>query len=106
MLLPKAITNKASNPENLPTNWINSFVTFGEFFSSSASCFLFVSAQLRPKILEHPADAIAAKEEPLTLNCKATGRPQPEISWYHNGTPLVPSERRVILPEGSLFFLR
>lgn len=56
--------------------------------------------------MEHPADAVAAREEPLTLNCKATGRPPPEIKWYHNGTPLVPSERRVVLPEGSLFFLR
>lgn len=56
--------------------------------------------------MEHPADAVAAREEPLTLNCKAAGRPPPEIKWYHNGAPLVPSERRVILPEGSLFFLR
>lgn len=64
------------------------------------------AAQQRPRILEHPADAIAAREEPLTLNCKAIGRPSPEIQWYHNGIPLVPSERRVVLPEGSLFFLR
>lgn len=49
---------------------------------------------------------MAARDEPLTLNCKAAGRPSPEIQWYHNGTPLVPSERRVVLPEGSLFFLR
>uniref|UniRef100_A0A1B0CQS5 Ig-like domain-containing protein n=1 Tax=Lutzomyia longipalpis TaxID=7200 RepID=A0A1B0CQS5_LUTLO len=62
--------------------------------------------QQRPRILEHPADAVAAREEPLTLNCKAAGRPTPEITWFHNGTPLVPSERRVVLPEGSLFFLR
>lgn len=68
--------------------------------------FVMLLAQQRPRILEHPADAVAAREEPLTLNCKAAGRPPPEISWYHNGTPLVPSERRVILPEGSLFFLR
>uniref|UniRef100_A0A1B0DD84 Uncharacterized protein n=1 Tax=Phlebotomus papatasi TaxID=29031 RepID=A0A1B0DD84_PHLPP len=61
---------------------------------------------MRPRILEHPADAVAAREEPLTLNCKAAGRPTPEITWFHNGTPLVPSERRVVLPEGSLFFLR
>ncbi|XP_037909107.1 roundabout homolog 1-like [Hermetia illucens] len=67
---------------------------------------VFVQGQQRPRILEHPADAVAARDEPLTLNCKATGRPPPEIFWYHNGTPLIPSERRVILPEGSLFFLR
>ncbi|XP_001849919.2 roundabout homolog 2 [Culex quinquefasciatus] len=65
-----------------------------------------VEAQLRPRIIEHPADAVAAKEEPLTLNCKAAGRPPPEITWYHNGSPLGLSDRRVILPEGSLFFLK
>ncbi|XP_058065416.1 protein sax-3-like [Anopheles bellator] len=63
-------------------------------------------AQQRPKITEHPKDAVAAKDEPLTLNCKATGRPPPEFVWYQNGVPLSPSDRRVILPEGSLFFLR
>ncbi|XP_055309692.1 roundabout homolog 2-like [Sitodiplosis mosellana] len=63
-------------------------------------------AQQRPRIVEHPSDALATRDEPLTLNCKAAGRPTPEIQWYHNGTPLVPSERRVVLPEGSLFFLR
>lgn len=66
----------------------------------------FLSAQQRPRILENPADVIAAREEPLTLNCKATGRPLPDIQWYHDGELLVPSERRVVLPEGSLFFLR
>lgn len=66
----------------------------------------FFAAQQRPRIVEHPSDAIAVRDEPLTLNCKAVGRPTPEIQWYYNGTPLVPSERRVVLPEGSLFFLR
>uniref|UniRef100_A0AAG5DL88 Roundabout n=1 Tax=Anopheles atroparvus TaxID=41427 RepID=A0AAG5DL88_ANOAO len=65
-----------------------------------------VEAQQRPKITEHPKDAVAAKDEPLTLNCKATGRPPPEFVWFQNGMPLSPSDRRVILPEGSLFFLR
>uniref|UniRef100_A0A182U684 Ig-like domain-containing protein n=1 Tax=Anopheles melas TaxID=34690 RepID=A0A182U684_9DIPT len=68
--------------------------------------FLKSDPQQRPKITEHPKDAVAAKDEPLTLNCKATGRPPPEFIWYQNGVPLSPSDRRVILPEGSLFFLR
>ncbi|ETN65072.1 neural cell adhesion molecule 1, partial [Anopheles darlingi] len=63
-------------------------------------------SQQRPKITEHPKDAVAAKDEPLTLNCKATGRPPPDFIWYQNGVPLSQSDRRVILPEGSLFFLR
>lgn len=76
------------------------FILITSFF------FLFFAAQQRPRIVEHPSDALATRDEPLTLNCKAAGRPTPEIQWYHNGTPLVPSERRVVLPEGSLFFLR
>lgn len=75
-------------------------------FFLTHTLFCLLLAQQRPRITEHPTDAVAAKEEPLTLNCKATGRPPPDIIWFHNGVPLVPDERKVILPEGSLFFLR
>lgn len=53
-------------------------------------------------------DAVAAKDEPLTLNCKASGRPQPQVTWYQDGAPLTRSagDRRVVLPDGSLLFLR
>ncbi|XP_072210897.1 roundabout homolog 3 [Excalfactoria chinensis] len=64
-----------------------------------------------PRIVEHPADLLVSRGEPATLSCRAEGRPSPTVEWYKDGERVEtdredPRSHRMLLPSGSLFFLR
>ncbi|KAF5269632.1 hypothetical protein FQR65_LT05971, partial [Abscondita terminalis] len=62
--------------------------------------------QQPPRIIEHPVDTTVARHEPATLNCHATGEPEPTITWYKDGSIVRTAQHRVLLPAGNLFFLK
>ncbi|TNM85098.1 hypothetical protein fugu_009276 [Takifugu bimaculatus] len=58
-----------------------------------------------------PLTSLCPRGNQATLNCKAEGRPSPTVEWYKDGERVEtdrdnPRSHRMLLPTGSLFFLR
>ena len=62
-----------------------------------------------PEITQHPINRTVIRNEPVTLDCRASE--SAEIEWFKDGllvktAPQDPQSHRILLPDGSLFFLR
>ena len=71
---------------------------------------IFITGSI-PTILQNPLNNTVIKNEPVTLDCRASGSPIPVIEWFKDGqlvatAPDDASSHRILLPDGSLFFLR
>ena len=66
----------------------------------------FALTKTPPYFIEEPSDTYVKKGRPAVLKCQVGGNPKPSIMWKRNGNKLdlTSDSRRMIKPDGSLFF--
>ncbi|XP_014065781.1 peroxidasin isoform X2 [Salmo salar] len=64
----------------------------------------YFGAPSRPSFVIHPQNTEVLVGESITLECSATGQPQPRVSWTKGDRTSLPTDARInITPSGGLF---
>ncbi|XP_055720413.1 peroxidasin isoform X2 [Salvelinus fontinalis] len=64
----------------------------------------YFGAPSRPSFVIHPQNTEVLVGESITLECSATGQPQPRVSWTKGDRTPLPTDARInITPSGGLF---
>ena len=61
-----------------------------------------ISSLATPQFVDAPQDVTATEGDNAELQCRATGRPSPTISWTHNSAPIAQNIRARQGDSGSL----
>jgi len=86
------------------TYWCVAINSVGTATSNKAVLSLALPSK-NPRITEGPTDVLVQKNKPASLTCKAEGSPPPVIEWYKDGEKVRITDNRIILPNGTLYFL-
>ena len=99
--LYRKITSMWPKLKHISHNWMTNIVHRKYLFDTFCSAFSNISgtagakgdagpltadSQSVPVITEHPLDMTVARNEPVTLSCKASGSPGPDIDWFKDGS--------------------
>ncbi|WAR31029.1 DSCAM-like protein [Mya arenaria] len=60
---------------------------------------------VRPYFLQKPVSQVVNRGNNVTLNCVASGYPQPQVTWLFNGSSLFPKDTMLSLDQSQLLLL-
>ncbi|XP_064466282.1 obscurin-like isoform X4 [Ornithodoros turicata] len=61
-----------------------------------------VTGMSKPKFTKRLSDMEAPHNQPLQLQCRVTGHPEPEVTWYYNEKPIEPGLKYSMTRDGDL----
>ena len=59
-----------------------------------------------PRIEQHPSSIVVNTSDPVTLECRASGKPSPKITWYKDGQLIqLPNAKLSLIHDSNLFIM-